>query len=130
CKMAENDGKRKRSTTNSVGSLFDSRNALEILKNNLVNGNTTILTIEVKNKFTEAKNLGYKTACLLVPSLSYLTNNEIADKLAAEGRQMPNPTIVRGDPKELWPAFYHEIRNRWKTEFKNIGLNKEWSIAI
>ncbi|KAL3275327.1 hypothetical protein HHI36_020094 [Cryptolaemus montrouzieri] len=104
--------------------ISDVRNALEILKNNLVNGNTTILTIEVKNEFVEAKNLRYKTECLWVPSHSYITNNEIADKLAAEGRQMLNPTIVRGNPKELWPAFYHEIRNRWKMEFKNVELNK------
>ncbi|XP_045482382.1 uncharacterized protein LOC123686362 [Harmonia axyridis] len=68
--------------------------------------------------------MGLRISCLWVPSHSQIRGNEMADKLANEGRLMPNPQRLRAGPSELWPTYKKELKALWCRYFKEVSENK------
>lgn len=102
----------------------DSLSALEYIKSGKFDSNVDINTVDMLEKFWEAKNLDLRIACLWVPSHSSIHGNDMADRLANEGRLISTPQTLVAGPNELWPAYRRQLKTLWCRDFGELGKLK------
>ncbi|XP_044759296.1 uncharacterized protein LOC123317016 isoform X3 [Coccinella septempunctata] len=95
----------------------DSLSALEALKSNKFDSSVDIISMRVRNTLYVANSTGCAVSCIWVPSHSYIHANDVADRLANQGRYADTAPHIPGGPQTLWPRIKRDIRGSWIEDF-------------
>ncbi|KAL3285430.1 hypothetical protein HHI36_019532, partial [Cryptolaemus montrouzieri] len=108
----------------------DVKNSGDIFKRKLVsykklNMDVATSSDESHSRVSQLANeLGLSIKCIWIPSHSYITNNDIADSLAKDGRMLPTPETIGAGPHELWAEMKCRMKRIWVNRFREIGRDK------
>ncbi|XP_044745203.1 uncharacterized protein LOC123307066 [Coccinella septempunctata] len=98
----------------------DSLSALEALKSNKFCSDADIALMRVRQLFYTASSAGHSVSCIWVPSHSYIHDNDVADRLANEGRYAESVPDISAGPQILWSGYKKYIRDLWIRDFLDL----------
>ncbi|XP_044759295.1 uncharacterized protein LOC123317016 isoform X2 [Coccinella septempunctata] len=103
----------------------DSLSALEALKSNKFDSSVDIISMRVRNTLYVANSTGCAVSCIWVPSHSYIHANDVADRLANQGRYADTAPHIPGGPQTLWPRIKRDIRGSWIEDFLKSCISRD-----